>query len=157
MARILVPFDGGSASEYALDVACCTAGSNGDEVHAVYVLRVPYQLPIGAEIPGERAHAERVFERAHAIAERYHACLVTVTVVAREIGAAIVEAAYGCDIIMIGPRPQRRLLGRLLFGRTLRYVMAHAPCQVLIGYEPAGPGAAVAAPRFDLLPRREQA
>lgn len=157
MVRILVPFDGGSASAYALDVACCTAAGTGDEVQAVYVVRIPYQLPIDAEIPGERERAEYIFAHAHAIADCYRACLITVMVEARELGPAIVEAAQGCDIIMIGPRPRRRLLGRFLFGRTLRYVMAHAPCQVLIGYEPPAAETAPAASRFHLLLRREQA
>ena len=157
MVRILVPFDGGPASSYALEVACCTAAGTGDEVHGVYVTRIPYQLPMDAEIPGERERAEQIFEQAHAIADRYGACLVTVIVEARELGPAIVEAARSCDIIMIGPRPRRRLLGRFLFGRTLRYVMAHAPCQVLIGYEPPATATAPATPQFHLLLRREQA
>lgn len=157
MARIVVPFDGGAASEYALEMACRAAGDGGDEIHAVYVSRIPPQLPISAEVPGERAHAERVFARAQVIADRYRADLITTLVQAREIGPAIVGAAEGCDAIMIGPRPRRRLFGRFLFGRTVRYVLTHASCQVLIGYEPAATATSAAAPDFHLLVRRDPA
>ena len=43
MARILVPFGGSAAGEYALDVACTMAAIDGDEVCAVYVICVPSQ------------------------------------------------------------------------------------------------------------------
>lgn len=157
MARIVVPFDGGAASEYALEVACRTAGDGGDEVHAVYVSRIPYQLPISAEVPGDRERAEHIFTCAQVIADRHHADLITTLVQAREVGPAIVEAAEGCDAIMIGPRPRRRLFGRFLFGRTVRYVLAHASCQVLIGFEPAATVASPLAPDFHLLVRRDPA
>ena len=157
MARIVVPFDGGPASEYALDVACRTACEGGDEVHAVYVSRIPYQLPISAQVPGAHARAECIFARAHTIADRHQADLIAVLIEARETGPAIVEAAEGCDIIMIGPRPRRRLFGRFLFGRTVRYVLAHASCPVLIGYEPAATATAASAPDFHLLVRRDPA
>src|SRR5947209_19287536 len=119
MAQILVPFDGSAAGEYALDVACTMAAIDGDEVCAVYVIRVPPQLPISAHLPTEHARAEQLFERAHAIADRYQASLTTMMVEARHLGPAIVEAAQGCDCIMIGQRPRRRFVRRFLFGRAL--------------------------------------
>jgi nucleotide-binding universal stress UspA family protein len=150
MARILVPFDGGAAAEYALDVACTTAAIDGDEVCAAYVIRVPPQLPINADLPTEHAHVEHVFERAQAIADRYHAALTTITVEARQLGPAIVEAAQGCDCVMIGQQARRRFVRRLRFGRTLRYIVAHAPCQVLVGYAPPI-GEPSATPQFVLV------
>ena len=136
MARILVPFDGSAAGEYALDVACTIAAIDGDEVCAVYVIRVPPQLPISAYVPAEHARAEQLFARAHAIANRYRASLTTMMVEARHLGPAIVEAAQGCDCIIVGQRSRHRFVRRFLFGRALRYIVAHAPCQVLVGYAP---------------------
>ena len=150
MARILVPFDGSAAAEYALDVACTLAAIDGDEVCAVYVVRVPPQLPISADLPAEHARAERLFERAHAIADRYRAALATMTVEARHMGPAIVEVAQGCACIIFGQRARRRFFRRWLDGRTLRYVVAHAPCQVLVGYMPSA-GAPTATQQFLLV------
>ena len=150
MARILVPFDGSAAGEYALDVACTMAAIDGDEVCAVYVIRVPPQLPISADLAAEQARAEQLFERAHAIADRYQAALTTMVVEARHLGPAIVEAAQGCACIIFGQRARRRLLRRWLGSRTLRYVVTHAPCQVLVGYAPAA-GAPSATQQFLLV------
>jgi nucleotide-binding universal stress UspA family protein len=150
MARILVPFDGSAAAEYALDVACTMAAIDGDEVCAVYVIRVPPQLPISAHVPAEQARAERLFERAYAIADRYQAALTTMTVEARHLGPAIVEVAQGCACIIFGRRARRRFVRRWLGGRALRYVVAQAPCQVLVGYAPSA-GAPTATQQFLLV------
>ena len=150
MARILVPFDGRAAGAYALDVACTMAAIVGDEVCAVYVIRVPPQLPISAHVPAEHARAEQLFERAHTIADRYQAALATMTVEARRLGPAIVEAAQGCACIIFGRRARRRFFRRWLGSRTLRYLVAHAPCQVLVGYAPAA-GAPAATQQFLLV------
>lgn len=136
MARILVPFDGSAASAYVLDVACGLAGDSGDEVQAIYVIRIPAQLPISAEMPAEHASAVRALTHAQVIADRYQAPLLAVVVSARAVGPAIVEIARDCDCIMIGQSARRRFAERLLPQRTLRYVLAHATCQVLISYAP---------------------
>src|SRR5438093_401941 len=119
MARILVPFDGSAPGAYALDVACTMAAIDGDEVCAVYVIRVPSQLPISADLPAEQARAEQLFEQAHAIADRCQAALTTMTVEARHLGAAIVEAAQECDCIVIGRRARRHFYQRFLGSRSL--------------------------------------
>ena len=151
MARILVPFGGSAAGEYALDVACTMAAIDGDEVCAVYVICVPSQLPISAHLPAEHARAEQLFERAHAIADRYPAALTTMVVEARHLGPAIVEAAQECACIIFGQRARHRFVRRWLGSRTLRYLVAHAPCQVLVGYTPSA-GAPAATQQFLLVP-----
>ena len=150
MGRILVPFDGSAAGAYALDVACATAAIDGDEVYAVYVICVPPQLPISAHLPAEHARAEQLLERADAIADRYQASLTTMMVEARHLGPAIVEAAQECECIIFGQRAQRRFFRHWLGSRTLRYLVAHAPCQVLVGYAPAA-GAPWATQQFLLV------
>jgi nucleotide-binding universal stress UspA family protein len=139
MARILVPFDGGAESERLLDMASRAANDNGDEVHVVYVIRVPRHLPMGADMSAERTLAAALFERAYTIADRYHTCLTAVTVEAREVGPGIVEAARSCecDTIMLELRSRRRFYDRTRLNRTLHHIMTHAPCQILISYPPA--------------------
>ena len=64
MARIAVPFDGSAESERLLDVACRAASEHGDEVHAVYVIRVSRHLPMTADLPGlydDPAYFTRLF------------------------------------------------------------------------------------------------
>lgn len=152
MSCILVALDGSPAGAYALDIACDTAAQHGDEVRAIFVIRVPYQLPISATLAADRARAEQVFEQARAIADRYDAFLTTVIAEAREVGPAIVAAAQECDCIIIGQRPRRHFYQRFIGDRILRYLLAHAPCQVLIGYAPAHGRAATATQRYVLTP-----
>ena len=152
MTTIVVPFDGSAACDYALDVACASASRGGDEVRAVYIIRVPSQLPIDDDLPDDRVAAECALARSEAIAERHGALLTTVVAVARAAGPAIVEAAQECDCIMIGCRAQRRYFERIVFDRTLRYVMAHAPCQVLVCYLPSVAARAAGTQQFLLTP-----
>lgn len=133
MARITVPFDGGPASERALAFACQSLTAPTDEARAVYVVRVPPQLPIGAELPAAQARAAAILARAEALADRYHASLTMLLVLARAVGPGLVAAAEGGDLLVIGQR-SRRLMGRVLGGGAVRYVLAHAPCEALVVY-----------------------
>ncbi len=131
MARIVVPFDGGPASERALVSACQVIVEPADVVEVIYVMRIPPQLPIDADVPAARARAAAAFTRAAAIADQQGAPLTEALVTARAIGPGIVAAAQGCDLLLMGQRA-RRLALRLPGQRILRYVLAHAPCQVLV-------------------------
>lgn len=131
MARILVPFNGGPASEAALHAACRMAHANGDEAHVVYVIRVSRHLPIWADMPAAHERMERVFAQADTIAASYGVSLGVVHVTARYAGWGIVAAADGYDLVLFGP-PRRRLYQRVLPDTTLRYVAARAPCQVFV-------------------------
>ncbi len=151
MARIVVPFDGGPASAHALTLACGTVAEPTDVVEAIYVVRVPPQLPIGADLPAARARAWDRLARAEALATGYRARLTTLLVMARAVGPGIVAAAEGGDLLLLGRR-DRRVAARLRGYRTLRHVLAHAPCQALIVYVPATRRGRTREDRFLLAP-----
>lgn len=134
MAEIVVPFDGSPASAHMLDMACRTARETGGALRAVYVVRIPAQLPISADIPSEQARADTLWERARAIADACASDVTLMVVRARAVGPGIVAAAQGCDLLMVGVPVRRTLLHRLWPRPTLRYVAAHASCEVLVGY-----------------------
>ena len=48
--RILVPVNGDAVSERAFRWACQTARESKAELHAVYVIEVPLELPLEAEL-----------------------------------------------------------------------------------------------------------
>lgn len=131
MARIVVPFDGDPASECALVSACQVLVESTDVVEVIYVVRVPPQLPINADVAAARGRAAAAFARAAAITDHQGVTLVEVLVTARAVGPGIVAAAAGCDLLLMSRHARRRAL-RLLGQRVLRYVLAHAPCQVLV-------------------------
>ncbi len=131
MARIVVPFDGDPASECALVSACQVLVESTDVVEVIYVVRVPPQLPINADVAAARGRAAAAFARAAAITDHQGVTLVEVLVTARAVGPGIVAAAAGCDLLLMSRHARRRAL-RLPGQRVLRYVLAHAPCQVLV-------------------------
>ncbi|MFM8828792.1 MAG: universal stress protein, partial [Actinomycetota bacterium] len=59
----------------------------------------------------------------------------------RQAGRAIVEEARrtNAEVIMMGVARKRRL-GEHIFGRTVDYVLHHAPCRVVIASDAAAPG-----------------
>jgi len=142
MGRIVVPFDGGRAGAHMLAMACQTAGDWGGEmeVEVAYVLRIPPQVPIGADLPAARERADAIFARAAGVAAGVAApaprAVTTLLVEARHVGSGLVAAAEGADLLMMGLPDRRRFVRRVLFTPTLRYVLAHAPCEVLVGYVP---------------------
>ena len=144
MGRIVVPFDGGRAATHMLTMACETAVDRHDAVEAVYVLRIPPQLPIGADVAAARVMADVIVARAYDVAERVPVVFTAVLVEARHVGPGVVAAAEGADLLMMGLPARRRLFRRALFTPTLRYILAHAPCEVLVGYVPPVASAALA-------------
>jgi APA family basic amino acid/polyamine antiporter len=133
--RLLVPVLPGPASDEALDVAAGLAAERGAHIAAVTVLEVPLDLPLSADLPGEEALANRELDEAVAIGASYGIDVVPRLMRERHAGKALVEEAArrGTEIIVMGA--PRKDLGRgksAVFGRTVDYVLKHAPCRVLV-------------------------
>jgi APA family basic amino acid/polyamine antiporter len=152
---ILVPLLGGELDEDLVQTAALLVSSERrDEaaidratIEAVWIFRVPMSLPIDAPLPEAQLLAARVaLARAKRVGEEYGGVEVaTATVRARRIGQAIVEEASrrGVEaIVLAADETARTRAGSLLGGRTLvgestvsemiRYVVARAPCRVIL-------------------------
>ena len=57
---------------------------------------------------------------------------------AREVGAALVDEATerGADLLLVGLPYRKRFGGDFAIGRTIPYVLKHAPCEVWVVREP---------------------
>jgi APA family basic amino acid/polyamine antiporter len=133
--RLLVPVIAGQPSDDALDVACTLAAERGARIVALYVLEVPLDQQLSVEQPELERQANAELDQAVAIGESYGVPVVDRLVRARDAGTAIVAEARGrhAEIIVLGA-PRRRLgrRERAVFGRTVDYVLRHAPCRVLV-------------------------
>jgi APA family basic amino acid/polyamine antiporter len=132
----LVPILGTSVDNEAMARAAKLVGRDAT-VEAVYVLRVPEQLPIEGGLEAEEREARRVLEVARMQA-KVEGCRVRCRLIrARNPGRAIVEEARDrrSDLIYIStehaPSDER------LLGPTTRYVLAHRPCRVVVEHDPA--------------------
>jgi APA family basic amino acid/polyamine antiporter len=138
--RILVPLADAKESERAIEIACRLAGEHGASLTALTVIEVPVTVPMNAHMIAEETEAKRVLDLARAIAHGYGVSVSVRVVRARDAGEAIVEEASRANteiIILRAPRKRRSTRRALLFGETVRFVLKHAPCRVMVAAAPA--------------------
>jgi basic amino acid/polyamine antiporter, APA family len=127
----LVPIFGTAVDTDAMARAAALVGPDA-EVEALYVLRVPTQLSLGAGMAEEEERGRNVLEIAR-LQARAAGLKVRVRLIrTRNPGAAIVDEARErrSDVIYIctdhAPSEER------LLGPTTRYVLGHRPCRVVV-------------------------
>ena len=133
--RLLVPVVAGQPSDDALDVACSLAAERGARIVALNVLEVPLGRPLDDDMEALEDAANNELDEAIAIGDSYGIRVLDRLVRARSAGPAIVEEAErrGTEIIVIGtPRKGLTKTQKAVFGRTVDYVLRHAPCRVMV-------------------------
>ncbi|MDQ3703960.1 MAG: universal stress protein [Chloroflexota bacterium] len=138
LKRILVPVKGAEIDEEAMRLAYTYAlakigKGRSVSVDVVYVVEVPHSLPLNAELSAEIEKGERALDRAEVTAREMGLTVDASILQARSAGAAIVDVAResGAELIVLATSYQKKL-GELDLGRTLPYVLKHAPCRVWI-------------------------
>ncbi|HVR05386.1 MAG TPA: universal stress protein [Solirubrobacteraceae bacterium] len=157
---ILVPLFGTRLDEDIVQTAALlVAGEPTDEaaidtatIEAVWVFEIPMALPLDARLPDAQIkRARQALARAKVVGEEYTGVHVaTATVRARRAGHAIVEEARrrGVEAIVLGAEEPSRIRGgaRLggrggplenFVGDVVKYVIAKAPCRVILTAPPA--------------------
>jgi APA family basic amino acid/polyamine antiporter len=156
---ILVPLHGGALDDEIVQTAALLAGQPTDEaavddvtIEAVWIFELPMALTLDARLPDEHLRrAREALARAKAVGEQYTGVHVaTATARTRRTGVAIVEEARrrGVEAIVLGAeRPSRVYGGAHLGGHAaawssdrdlVRYVVARAPCRVIVTAPPGG-------------------
>lgn len=132
--RIVVPFEGGTLSEDALRVACDLA-RDGAKITAVYVVRTPPSMPIGAEEAEEDA-GRQALAAADAIGDESDADVETYLAKAPQVAEGINETAatLRADTIVMSLRHKHSRAETMVLSHTASRVLRHAPCRVLITY-----------------------
>lgn len=137
--KILVPVNGGPVDAAVIALASQIARQSRGRVYAIYVIEVRRTLPLDADLPTERQEADGVLDHVEQVAEEWDQEIETEILQARDIGTAIVEEAVeaNVDLIVLGI-PYRRKFGEFDLGRTVPYVLKHAPCEVWVCREAIG-------------------
>jgi basic amino acid/polyamine antiporter, APA family len=138
-SRILVPMKLGEIGEEMIATAVNLAQESGASVEALYVIRVPLELPLDAELLEQEERAEASIAEAKLLGADHGVSVEGQIVRARSIGQAIVQEAVerGADLIVLGSSPRWRRQSRF-FSPTVDYVLKKAPSEVLIVAFPQG-------------------
>jgi nucleotide-binding universal stress UspA family protein len=135
--RALVPVTDGPEGELAVDLACRFASDRHAVVVALAAIEIPLDQPLEVPAREEESHAHALLERALAIGASYGVRIAPRTVRTRSAGDAILDEAArgGAEIIVLGLPPLQT--GKSL-GRTIDFVLKHAPCRVMLASSPPG-------------------
>ena len=139
--RLLVPLSG-PESERVVAIACELAAEHGASVTAIRVIEMPVELPLDAHMPEEEEEARRVLAETQGVGDLYGLTVSARVIRARSAGPAIVEEAVAARteiIVLRAPRKTRASRSAPIFGKTVNYVLTHAPCRVMVVAAPAGP------------------
>jgi basic amino acid/polyamine antiporter, APA family len=138
-SKILVPMKLGEIGEEMVATAVRIAQQDDAKVEALYVIKVPLDLPLDAELIDAEEKAAASLAEARALGADNGVEVDTYTIRARSIGDAIVNAAQesGADLIVLGSAPHWRRQSRF-FSPTVDYVLRRSPAEVLIVAFPQG-------------------
>jgi APA family basic amino acid/polyamine antiporter len=138
-SSILVPMKLGAIGEEMIATAVKLAQDRGALVEALYVIRVPLDKPLEAELDELEEAAAASLAEARLLGADHGVDVQVETIRARSIGDAIVSEAErrGNDLIVVGSAPRWRRQSRF-FSPTVEFVLRKAPCEVLVVAFPEG-------------------
>ncbi len=139
--QLLVPVLGTQMTDEMMVLACQLATERNSAIDALYVIEVPFNLPLDAALTEERELADRVLVKAGVIADQFGVKLTPIVITARSAGRAIIgeAAARRSEVIVLGSQSKRRVADKV-FGRTIDYVLQHLPCQAIVNIVPQSNG-----------------
>ena len=116
---ILVPVTRPGNAQRGVELAARLAKEQQAAILLVYVIEVPWTLPLGAKLEQADQEAQAALETAREVVARHHLPVRTIIKRAREVGAGITEAArdYEVDLVLTNPGSRERR-GRLQWWRT---------------------------------------
>ena len=129
----LVPVTGTPLDEVAVGIACDIVKPNRGSVLVLYVIAVPMNLPLDAEMSLEAARGERVLQDMERIGKS-HKCKVEGEILqARSIGPAVVDEASqrGADMVVIGA-PYLEHFGAPTMGDVVPYLLKYSTSPVVV-------------------------
>jgi len=108
-------------------------------VSVLYVLKVPLEKPLDAEMPDKERQAQESMDEVRELATEHGVVIEGTIVRARALGEAIVHQAaeIEADLIVMGSSPRWRRQSRF-FSPTVDYVLRKAPCEVMVVAYPRG-------------------
>ena len=134
--RVLVPVSGAKSDDEAVKLSCDIARGERGKVFALYVIQVPLNLPLDAEIASETAKGEEVLEHIERLGKEYRCEVEAEILQARGAGEAVVQEAVEREVdLIVAGMPYMKPYGVFSPGDLVPYLLKNAPCQVLVWRE----------------------
>lgn len=126
--NILIPTDGKRTSEDVIEFICSIQKVINAVINVVYVIEVPRNLPLGAEMPDKVEGARLAINRAKDIAAKYGVNINTSVIYARTMEDSIIATAQElkCDVIAIAQDNQKLRI----FSNAASNIYQRAKCSV---------------------------
>jgi nucleotide-binding universal stress UspA family protein len=136
--RAILALAGGTCDDRIVRLAADLSKPKVAELVGVHVVEVGWSMPLDADIATRSNEAQQILDHAELEAESLKTRLETVLLQAREVGAALVDEATerDADLLLVGLPYRKRFGGDFAIGRTIPYVLQHAPCEVWVVREP---------------------
>jgi len=136
--RAIIALAGGSRDERTIRLVAEVARVTRAELVGVHVVEIEWSLPLDADIAARSDEVQQVLDHAELVAESMKVRLEPVLLQAREVGAALVDEAAerAADLLVVSLPYKKRFGGDFAIGRTVPYVLKHAPCAVWVVREP---------------------
>jgi nucleotide-binding universal stress UspA family protein len=136
--RAILALAGGACDDRIVTVAAELGRPSHGEIVGVHVVEIGWSMPLDADVASRSEEAQQILDHAEVTAETLKAKLEPVLLQAREVGAALVDEATerGADLLIVGLPYRKRFGGEFAIGRTIPYVLKHAPCEVWVVREP---------------------
>lgn len=142
--RAILALAGATTDDRIVRLAVDLGRASRAELVGVHVVEVGWSMPLDADVAARSEEAQHILDHAELEAETLKGRLEPVLLQAREVGAALVDEATerDADLLLVGLPYRKRFGGDFAMGRTIPYVLKHAPCEVWVVREPipADPG-----------------
>jgi nucleotide-binding universal stress UspA family protein len=136
IGSVIIVFSEEIHSENMMALTARLARRERARLLAVYIIEVPHQLPIDAEMEEEYRAALDVLATAEAIARTNNVEIQTEVVPARQVSQGVLDVVKRRDVhlIVLGSYREGKYAEAPL-GRSIEVIAARAPCDVLIGVQ----------------------
>ena len=136
--RAILALAGGPCDDRIVRLSADLAKAAHGELIGVHVVEIGWSMPLDADVAARSEEAQQILDHAEIAAETLKSRLEPVLLQAREVGAALVDEATerGADLLIVGLPYRKRFGGDFAIGRTIPYVLKHAPCEVWVVREP---------------------
>ena len=136
--RAILALAGGSCDDRIVRLTAELARTAHSELVGVHVVEIGWSMPLDADVAARSEEAQQILDHAELEAEQLKLKLEPVLLQAREVGAALVDEATerDADLLVLGLPYRKRFGGDFAIGRTIPYVLKHAPCEVWVVREP---------------------